>query len=138
MKIREIMEKPVLVGPDATKKELLALAKKHPHIPIIFVVDKNGKFLGDIHENDLFLMIIPNDLYDEIGIEEGFDIEKKFFAEKASELMRRHDLSCSPDDELMDVAKELAGDEIDEIPVIDSKGKVVGLITQGMLLRHME
>jgi CBS domain-containing protein len=138
MKIKDIMEKPLCVGPDATKKELVALAKKHPNIPIIFVVDKNQRFLGDIHENDLFLMVLPNDMYDEIGVEEGFDIEKKFFADNAKEIMRKHDLSCSPDDKLMDVALELAGDEIDEIPVIDKKGRVVGLVTQGMLMRRME
>jgi len=138
MKIKEIMEKPLTVGPEATKKELLALAKKHPDIPIIFVVDRNQKFLGDIHENDLFLMVMPNDMFDEIGVELGFDIEKKYFAEKAKDLMRKHELSCGPDDELMDVAKELAGEEVNEMPVIDKKGKVVGLVTEGMLLRNLE
>jgi CBS domain-containing protein len=138
MKVKEIMERPILVSLDTTKKELLALAKKHPHIPLLFVVDKNGKFLGDIHENDLFYMIIPNDMYDEIGAELAFDIEKKFFAETAKQIMRKHDESCSPDDELMDVATRLARAEVNELPVIDKNGKVVGLITQGILLRHIE
>jgi CBS domain-containing protein len=138
MKIKEVMEKPLLVGPGATKKELVEMARKHPHIPIIFVVDSKKKFLGDIHENDLFYMIIPNDMYDEIGVELAFDLEKKFFANTAKELMRKHDESCGPDDELMKVAIELAGQEINELPVIDKNNKVVGLITQGILLRHLK
>lgn len=138
MKIKEVMEKPVLISPGASKKQLLAVAKRHPCVPVIFVVDRNKKFLGDIHENDLFYMILPNDLYDEIGVELAFDLEKKFFAKKASEIMRKHDISCSPDDLIMDAAVQLAGVEINEMPVIDKKGRVVGLITQGMLLRHMK
>jgi CBS domain-containing protein len=138
MKVKEVMEKPILVSPRTTKRELLRLVRKHPHIPIIFVVDKDKKFLGDIHENDLFYMVIPNDLYDEIGMELAFDIEKKFFANTAKELMRKHDLSCSPDDELMDVALELASVEINEMPVIDKNGRVVGLVTEGILMRHMK
>jgi CBS domain-containing protein len=138
MKVKEIMKKPVLISETTTKKELHKIAKKNPEMPIFIVVDKDKKFLGDIHENDLFYMILPNDRYEDIGIELEFDLEKKFFAETAKEIMRRHDTSCSPEDEIMDAALVLAGVEINEMPVINKKGKVVGVITEGILLRHIE
>jgi len=138
MKIKEVMEKAVLISPADSRKVLLAVAKKHPNIPLFIVVDKKKRLLGDIHENDLFYMILPNDMYDEIGTELGFDIEKKFFANTAEEIMSKHDLSCGPDDDVMDVASQLAGVEENEMPVIDKEGKVVGIITQGILLRHMK
>ena len=86
MKIRNIMQKPVFVSPDATKKDLLKTAKKHPNTEIFIVVDKDKKFLGDFHENDLFIMMIPNEFYENIGVELAFDLEKKFFATCASEI----------------------------------------------------
>jgi CBS domain-containing protein len=138
MKIKEVMAKPVFVLPDATKEELFAIAKKHPGTRLFLVVDKDQKFLGDINEDDLFLMVLPNDLYDEIGVELGFDLQKKFFATKASELMRRHDSFCQEDEEIMTVALRLAGEEVNEIPVLSKAGKVVGVITEGMLLRKIE
>ena len=138
MKIKEIMEKPVLIPEDATKKELVTIAKKHPNMPIFIVVDKDKKFLGDIHENDLFIMAIPNELFSAIGMELAFDIEKKFFAENAKQIMRKHDLVCYSDEEFMAVATRLAGVEVNEMPVLDRKEKVVGVITEGLLLRYMK
>lgn len=138
MKIKQIMEKAVFISPDATKKELLKIAKKHLHVELFIVVDKNKKFLGDIHENDLFYMLIPNEMYEDIGVELAFDLEKKFFATTAKEIMRRHDISCYEDDDIMDVALKLAGEEINEMPVLNKKDKVVGMINQGALLRYMK
>lgn len=137
MKVKEIMEKPAFVSPDATKKEIIKIAKKHKDMRIFIVADKNKKFLGDIHENDLFYMLIPNELYEDIGIELAFDLEKKFFATTAKEIMRKHDYSCQEDDEIMDVAVKFAGIEVNEMPVLNKKGQVVGVIDQGILLRHM-
>ncbi|HIH38670.1 CBS domain-containing protein [Candidatus Woesearchaeota archaeon] len=138
LKIKDVMEKPVFIKGSATKKEIIELTKKHPHIPIFFVVDSKGCFLGDIHENDMFLMVIPNDCYDKIGVDVGFDVERRFFSNTAKELMRRHDLRCSPEDSLMDAAIAIAGSEVNEMPVIDKNGRVVGLITEGILIRHMD
>jgi predicted transcriptional regulator len=138
MKIKSIMAKPVFIKPDATKKELVKIIRKNKNTQVFIVVDDNKRFLGDIHENDLFYMILPNDRYEDIGMELAFDLEKKFFATTAKEIMRKHDLSCGPEDEMMDVALDFAASEINEMPVIDKSGKVVGVITQGMLLRHMK
>ena len=49
MKIKEVMEKAVFVKPETTKKQLFALAKKHPHTELFIVVDETKQFLGDIH-----------------------------------------------------------------------------------------
>jgi CBS domain-containing protein len=138
VKIKEVMERPVFVSPEASKKELIAVAKKNPHVELFIVVDKDKKFLGDIHENDLFLMMIPNDLYDQVSGEAPFDFEKKFFAETAQDLMRKHDVSCDETDEIMDVAVRLAGEEVNEMPVLNKKGQVVGVINEGTLLRYLK
>jgi len=138
LKIKSIMEKPVLLSPSMTKIDILKVVKKNPHVELFIVVDKDKKFLGDIHENDIFLMIIPNDMYEKIDGETPFDFEKKFFAENAGELMRRHDVSCDEDDDIMDVALRLAGEEVNEMPVLNKNGQVVGVINEGMFLRYLK
>ena len=138
MKVKEVMDKPVFISPDATKKEILQLAKANPYTRIFIIKDNKGNFMGDIHEDDIFYMVLPNDSYDDIGVELGFDLEKKFFAQTARELMRKYDLSCNEEEELIDAALKLAGAEINEMPVLDKNGQVVGVITQALLLRHMD
>ncbi|MFH2020444.1 MAG: CBS domain-containing protein [archaeon] len=138
MKIKEIMRRPVFIHQDASKKDLLALAKKNKNALIFIIADENKRFLGDIHENDLFLMLLPNESYEDIGVELAFDLEKKFFAVSAKELMRKHDITCYEDEKLMDVALRLAGAEVNEMPVLNKKEEVVGVITEGLLLRHLK
>ncbi len=138
MKVKEIMQKPILVKPEFTKKKLLSIAKKNPHFHLFIVVDKDKKFLGDIHENDLFLMIVPNDVYEEEGIQLAFEMEKKFFSDSAKEIMRGHDVYCNQNDDVMTIAKRFTSEEVNEMPVLNKKGQVVGVITQGIILRHLK
>jgi CBS domain-containing protein len=138
MKIKQIMVKPVLISPSITRKQILKTVKRHPNAATFIVVDKNKKFLGDIHENSLFYMLLPDELYEEIGIDFAFDLEKKFFAKTAEEIMRKHDVSCYEDEDIMDVAMRFASAEVDEMPVLNRKGKVVGVINQGIILRNLK
>jgi CBS domain-containing protein len=138
MWVKDVMARPVFVSSDATKRQILAVAKKNPDTDIFVVVDRNKRFLGEITEDDLFLMLLPNDLYDDIGIQLGFDLEKKFFAKTAKEVMRSHDITCTDSDDVMEVALTLAREEINLMPVLNSKSQVVGVVNQGLLLRHMK
>ena len=138
MWVKDVMEKAVFVPPDATKRQLLSIAKKNPDTDIFLVVDKDKKFLGEITEDDLFVMLLPDDLYDDIGIQLGFDLERKFFAKTVKEVMLKHEITCNDDDDVMEVALTLVREEVECIPVLDGKGKVVGVVNQGTLLRHMK
>lgn len=139
MKVKEIMENAVLISPNTSKKDLLKLVRKHPHVELFIVVDKKKRFLGDISEDDLFYMMIPNDLFGEIsGARLGFDLERKFFSSKAKEIMRKHDITCNEDDEFMDAVLTLARAEINEMPVLNKKEQVVGVVNQGTFLRHLK
>ena len=138
VKINKMMKKAVFVPPNASKKEMLKIVKRNPTADIFIVAGKNKKFLGDIHENDLFYMLVPNNLYAEIGIQLAFDLEKKFFSKKAKDLMRKNDITCNVDDTAMNVAMKFLKVEVNEMPVLNKKGQVVGVINQGVLLRHIQ
>ena len=88
MKIKEVMLKPVFVYPNDTKKKILSKVKRNPNTSLFVVATRNKQFLGDIHENDLFFMLTPNEMVNEVGLELAFDLKKKFFAKTAK------DFSC--------------------------------------------
>lgn len=138
MKVKAVMERPVFIPIDSTKKQILSIVKKYPKTKIFLVADKNKKFLGDIHEDDLFYMMIPNEKYEDIGISLSFDLEKKFFANNAKEIMRKHDITCYEDDDILAASLKFAGAEVNEMPVLNKKNQVVGVITQGILLRNID
>ncbi len=131
------MKKAIFISPSSTKKDLLKIAKKHPGEMLFIVAGKNKKFLGDIHENDLFYMFLPDEIYEDVGIELAFDLEKKFFAKTAKEVMRKHDIKCYEDDKVNDVALLFAATEENEMPVLNKKEEVVGVVDQGSVLRYM-
>lgn len=137
VKIRTVMAKPVFVPPTATKRDLFQALKRHPDAEVLIVAGRDRRFQGDIHIDDLFLMLLPNEEYEEIGVELAFDLERKFFASTARQLMRRHDFSCGPDEEVLEVALQLAGLEVNEIPVVNRQGRVVGVVSQRRLVRHL-
>jgi CBS domain-containing protein len=138
VKVKDVMEKAVFVSPTDSKKKLLAIARKHPKVRLFLVVGKNKKFLGDVHENDLFLMLLPNRFYEFMGLEEAFYIEKMFYAKNVRDIMRKHDFFCYADEHIRDVALKSSKLEVNEMPVLNRNHQVVGCINQGTLLRHMK
>lgn len=137
MKIRDVMLKPVFLSPDMDKNKIFSIVKDNPGTELFIVTDDEKRFLGDITVEDLFLMLLPNEHYDDIGVDLALDMEKKFFANTAHEIMRKHDFTCSTDDEVLDVSLRLAGLEVNEMPVIDKDKKVVGYVTEGSLIRYL-
>ena len=131
------MQKPIFAKPSMSKKDLFQLVKKNPNAELFVVVDSKKRFLGDITLDDLFLMLLPNEQFNDIGADLAFDMEKKFFAKNAKEIMRKHDNSCNPNEKVMPVALRLAGLEVNEMPVINDKKEVVGVISQSLLIPHL-
>jgi Mg/Co/Ni transporter MgtE len=57
-------------------------------------------------------------------------------AKTVKELMDRHEFTVSPDDDVLDAAKLLYDEEISTLPVIDKKGKLLGVLTDICILKH--
>ena len=138
LKVKNVMQKPVLVRPNTTKYNLLKIAKKHPNTKFFVVAKNNKKFLGGIHEDNLFYMFMPNPIYNAFGIKLGFELERKFFAKTAKDLMRTQSYHCYDYENIFDVAIRFVPIEVNEMPVLNKKKEVVGIITQGILLRHIK
>lgn len=57
---------------------------------------------------------------------------------KASDVMTRHVISINPDSSVAEAAKLMVENRISGLPVIDSDGKLVGIVTEGDMLRRSE
>ena len=81
--VKSLMRKPVFLYPDDDLKKISSKLRRSD-VDVFVVINKKGKFLGEIHEMDLLSAVIPErNLSSEevIGIL-GFGIKKKFFGKK--------------------------------------------------------
>jgi CBS-domain-containing membrane protein len=86
--------------------------------PIPVVDDRNGKFLvGIVTDRDLALNIVAND-------EQPSKIT-------VSQIMSENVVCCQPEDDIEDALELMQTHQVRRIPVIDSEGRLLGIISQG-------
>lgn len=138
MKIKEIMSRnvPLLKVTDSVEKAIQILTKvPQAALP---VVNNQGKIVGELHQRELLLLDIGQEEFKEKeGI--GFGKLKLLLASKAKtvkDIMNEHELTLSPDDDVQAAAKLLYDEELGTIPIVDKKGKLVGVLTDICVLKH--
>lgn len=99
---------PVTILPNATVGDALALMKEH-HIGGIPVVDSKQMLIGIVTNRDL-----------RFQTDMGLPIEK---------VMTSENLITTNNPDLKDASRILLENKIEKLPVVDSKGKLIGLIT---------
>ncbi|MEG6521810.1 sigma 54-interacting transcriptional regulator [Desulfotomaculum sp. 1211_IL3151] len=112
MKVWEIMTSPVLtLSPNQKVSEVVTIfsGNKIDGAP---VTDKTGKLIGLFTKSHIYRVI-----------NNGMDLNKT----KVKDLMTRQLLTGHPDDEFSDVINAT----VPRLPVIDEKGRVVGIVTRG-------
>ncbi|KKS41151.1 MAG: hypothetical protein UV61_C0011G0018 [Candidatus Gottesmanbacteria bacterium GW2011_GWB1_43_11] len=138
MKVRELMNKQVITGsPNTALPEIWKLIfKKHIHgLPI---VDKQGKLLGIVSEEDLLTKLFPDyaDVIPDFAageeidedLKEKFDKLKKLTAEK---VMNRRVVYTLPESNIMRALSRMIVRKIRQLPVVDEEGKLLGMISKG-------
>ena len=144
MKVKEIMTKDLnSIAPDLTVREALALLKKL-QISGLPVIDKDGRLLGMFTEKDVLSYILPSYI-GKVGrfiYGENSKITRKKFAEldniKVSQLMRKEVATTREDVTLCEVAKIMLTQKVRRLPVLDTEGKVTGIIARCDVLRGFE
>jgi CBS domain-containing protein len=138
----EIMDAEVpAVSPDADARnaiELLARTDKGA-IP---VVDEERRVVGIVSESDLILSDEQSDLHLPhylnimggivfVGSMKGFEKRlDKAFATKVSELMSADPVVVHNDDDAEVVAKKIADEHHNHLPVVDDEGRLAGLVSR--------
>jgi CBS domain-containing protein len=138
----EIMDSTVpSVSPDADARgaiELLAKTEKGA-IP---VVDEDRHVVGIVSESDLILSDEESDLHLPhylnimggivfVGSMKGFEERlNKAFATEVSELMTADPVVVHEDDDAEAVAKRIADEHHNHLPVVDGEGRLAGMVTR--------
>lgn len=136
--------KVVTVSPQATLREIgnIIFGKRFSHkFSSVPVIDKNKKLLGIVTEKDLLRRLYPsqNEL-----VESFFDASNFLTMEDrihgvekltAQQIMGKHPVTTTEETPLMQAGSLMLTENKRRLPVIDKKGKLVGVISQGDIFR---
>ncbi|MEW6074900.1 MAG: CBS domain-containing protein [Candidatus Omnitrophota bacterium] len=141
MRVGEVMTREVKSVPfDATGTEALRLLQEMK-ISGLPVVDKENTLLGMFTEKDILSYILPSYI-EKVGrfiYKDDPKSTKKKFAElgtvKINQLMRKEVITTTEDTALCEVARIMLTQRARRLPVIDAKGKLIGIIAREDVLR---
>ncbi len=138
----EIMDADVpTVSPDADARAAIELLAR-TEMGAIPVIDAERKVVGIVSESDLVLSDEEADLHLPhylnimggvvfVGSMKGFEKRlNKAFATKVSELMTADPVVARSDDNADVVARTIAEKHHNHLPVVDSEGRLAGLVTR--------
>lgn len=129
------MDDPEFVKVDAAVEEVTDEVEGAENT--LIVVD-DGKVVGEIHENSLLKLLIPEDRIDEekvIGIL-GLSFDSRYVAENAEDLMNRHEVTVSPDEDIGEIAFLMDREDVRAIPV-EEDGEVIGVVHENRLMEEI-
>ena len=147
MKAQDIMKKNVITVKETDTVEDVAKVLLEYGIGGVPVVKEDGRVVGIITEGDLiyqgkkfkipaFIEILGGVFY----FDEPRRIEKdlkKMVATKAVDVMSTKVTSVEENTPLEDIATLMVEKEINRVPVVDSQGKLVGIISRQDIIRSI-
>lgn len=138
----EILDRDVpTVGPDDDARTAIDLLAK-TDLGAIPVVGEGNEIVGIVSESDLVLSEEESDLHLPhylnimggivfVGSMKGFEERlEKAFATKVSELMTPDPIVARDYESVDRVAKKIADEHHNHLPVVDADGKLVGMVTR--------
>lgn len=137
MKIHEIMSQTIVTaGPESTIRDLWKkLFSKH--VNAIPVVDKKGFLVGLVTKEDLLKILYPDyqEYFADLGAIEDFEaMEGKVHDlgnTKAQDIMCKRVVYTRSDTPIMRALSRMIVRRINQLPVLDDKNKVIGMVTKG-------
>jgi len=136
--VKEVMRKRIQsVKPDTPIKKLIKKFESYG-VQYLPVVDKKGKFLGGVRQEDVIkLAIDPADMseHELVGIF-GTKITWDLMPEAVRDIMVAHELSLKPDDPVKYAAKLMVDNDLKVLPVM-KKGRIIGIIDEETMIRKV-
>jgi CBS domain-containing protein len=137
---------PILARPEMSVKEVIKILADR-RISGLPVVDENDLLIGIISETDLmwqetgatppaYIMILDSVIYLENPSRYEQELHKSL-GQTVGEVMSRDPVSIAPEKSIQEAAKLLHDRNIHRLPVLNTAGKVVGILTRGDIVRAM-
>jgi CBS domain-containing protein len=154
MNIEDVMEKDVIKFNELDKIVDVAQSFRDNKISGAPVVDDTNHVVGIISEGDIMRLIeihspkinlilpAPLDLIElplrmKYELDEVAEDMQKAGSTVIDQIMTKKIVKISPDDSITKAAKLMDSHKIKRLPVVDSEGKLVGIITRGDIIGSM-
>jgi CBS domain-containing protein len=137
---------PIVVKPETPLKEAVQILAER-RISGLPVVDDAGHLVGIISETDLmwqetgvtppaYVMFLDSIIYLQNPGSYERDLHKAL-GQSVGEVMSKSPLTISPNKPLKEAAKIMQEHKVHRLPVLDSEGQVIGILTRGDIIRAM-
>ncbi len=123
-----LVEDPAVLRPDDTEEELLAKMVEDPRTRHVYVVDEAGVLIGVVRMNSVVERLFPFSAVLERGTEFTIRGLANFGSGTVAEIMDDQPRFVYESTSLSDVAKILMQEQINELPVLDEKRRVIGQV----------
>ena len=122
---------PLIVRPEMIIEDMLKLFLKHPNKHHLCVVDENDKLIGLISRKRIFRAVFSHHVAADSRLHELYAL---LTCETASDLLLRNIITISEEDGIDKAISLMIKENLFELPIISSQGKVLGFLTSEMLL----
>lgn len=133
---RDLMDEPDFIDHDSDIDEVVdELDTKENTL----IVRKDGEVVGEIHEQSLLKVLVPENRLDEekvIGIL-GLSFDESYVAEKAEDIMNNHEVKASPEEETGELAFLMDREDIRSLPV-EENGEIIGVVHENKLIEEIK
>jgi len=137
---------PLTARPEMSLKEVIKILADR-RISGLPVVDEHDLLIGIISETDLmwretgvtppaYIMVLDSVIYLENPSRYEQELHKAL-GQTVGEVMSRDPVSIAPEKSVQEAAKLLHDRNIHRLPVLDTTGKVIGILTRGDIVRAM-
>lgn len=126
-------ETPLIIKEEIDMTALVSKFVENPALHHVCVVDERNRLLGLINRKKLFKHIFFYQVSPDTMVSKLLDL---ITAEKSSDLMLTHFVTCTEEDDIYDVIRNMIEYNIREIPVVTPDGEVLGFITILMIMKE--
>lgn len=131
------MIKPVFLFPEDSSEIVLKKLKKEK-VNACIVVDKNRKFIGEISEKDIVRLFLQQTKLEPLVKFLNRGYRREFVYKKAKDMINKHRSFAKKDTSINKVIQLLHKRGFEYLPVLDSKDRVVGVVTPSSLIKLLE
>ena len=145
--VADVMSRePILARPEMPLNEAIKILADR-RISGLPVVDENDLLVGVISETDLmwretgvtppaYIMVLDSVIYLENPSRYERELHKAL-GQTVGEAMSKEPVTIGPDKSVQEAAKLMHDRSIHRLPVVDTAGKVIGILTRGDIIRWM-
>ncbi len=130
---KDAMIKPVILKQD-DKIDIIIKKLRKEDTNYVIVVDENDKFLGEITVENLIRIMVNASLNEPLVNLLDIGYSRSINYTTAKDYVVRHNNVVSSDESIIEVLRLIDKKNVNYIPVLNSKQKIIGVITPSSLL----